>query len=519
MTEPIASRATERPPRLCLLVLNDVVNDGRVQRSAGAAAAHGFEVLVIGVRSSRAPDAERINGVPVVRIAPGGAVLSREQIARLEARPKPVVAPAHGEGHIVPSAGEAARSPGRWKQFQKAYDEAVTFPLRRNRLYQTLNTYDKRLRRALKRMRSGDVFGPMPPALDGLARRLADVSVWEQSRRHMGDHDAIVHDQVHLGQSFAAQALAFEPDIVHCNDLDTLLAGLRIKQARGGRCALIYDAHELWTEQHAPRRAREERTEAYYAFYDDLLVAMAPLIDGAITVNPTIAAVLESRCPPLSVEVVLNCPRRVDGALRRDGPLRQLAQDRVVVLMHGGLIAADRGLAELMAAAPLLERALLVFRGNGSMRPELERTAQALGLLGTHVVFEDLVALDAVIEAGAEADIGVIPYKPTGINNLLCSPNKLFEYMMSGLAVAASDLPELRRVISGNDAGVLFNPNRPASIAAAINALTHDRERLEVCRANARRAALDRYCWEAQSSVLLDVYTRALSAVGRLPAS
>jgi glycosyltransferase involved in cell wall biosynthesis len=370
------------------------------------------------------------------------------------------------------------------------------------------------MRRAVRRTLAPS-RAPLPAPADALERRLRHTSVWEQSSRSMADHDAIVRDQLRLGDAMLAQALAFEADICHCNDLDTLLTGLRVKQARAA--GLVYDAHELWTEQHAPKRAREEHTEEYYGFYDDLLTTVAPLVDGAVTVNPSIALVLESRYPSLRFEVVWNCPSRVDDPLPRSGPLRDLAGSRRIVLMHGGLIAMDRGLDELLSAVEQTENALFVFRGSGSARPELERRAAESGLLGSRVVFEDPVPLAEVVTRGAEADIGVIPYKPTGINNLLSSPNKLFEYMMAGLAVAASDLPELRRIITAEDAGELFHPTRPTSIADALHRLTLHEGRLETCRRNARRASLERYNWESQSRALLDLYARVLSASRKSP--
>ena len=48
------------------------------------------------------------------------------------------------------------------------------------------------------------------------------------------------------------RSFAQKPDIVHCNDLDTLLVGIVAKMRFGSR--VVYDAHEFYPESHAGGR-------------------------------------------------------------------------------------------------------------------------------------------------------------------------------------------------------------------------------------------------------------------------
>ena len=84
--------------------------------------------------------------------------------------------------------------------------------------------------------------------------------------------------------------------------------------------------------------------------------------------------------------------------------------------------------------------------------------------------------------------------------------------MMAGLALAASDLPELARFIQGEKVGALFDPRDPKSIAAAIDAVTRDREALEAMKARARAAARETYNWDRESRRLLEIYRRLAAA-------
>jgi hypothetical protein len=107
----------------------------------------------------------------------------------------------------------------------------------------------------------------------------------------------------------------------------------------------------------------------------------------------------------------------------------------------------------------------------------------------------------------ASADVGLIPYPAIDVNTTLCTPNKLFEFLVAGVPILANDLPELRRFVLGNKAGVTHPMGSPAEIAAAIDAMR--RSDLAAFRAGAAAAA-PRMTWAAQEPAVLDAYRRAM---------
>ena len=74
---------------------------------------------------------------------------------------------------------------------------------------------------------------------------------------------------------------------------------------------------------------------------------------------------------------------------------------------------------------------------------------------------------------------------------------------MGGLAIAAADLPEIRRVVEEYENGVLFDPQDPTDIAEKINALASDRSRLDVMKRNSLRGTAEQFSWEMQRPRLL----------------
>ena len=87
-----------------------------------------------------------------------------------------------------------------------------------------------------------------------------------------------------------------------------------------------------------------------------------------------------------------------------------------------------------------------------------------------------------------------------------CTPNKVYEYLMAGLATVCTDLPELRRVVEGHRVGVLMDPLDPRSTAAAIRSVADDPQALAAMQARARAAAEAEYNWGGEQGKLGGLY-------------
>src|SRR5437867_8655775 len=98
----------------------------------------------------------------------------------------------------------------------------------------------------------------------------------------------------------------------------------------------------------------------------------------------------------------------------------------------------------------------------------------------------------------ASADISVIPTEPNSVGNEFGIPNKLFESMMVGLPVVASDVPEVAQILAKTGAGVTYPaamPQDPAALAAAVRRVCEDRAAWERCRDAGLRAAREEFNW------------------------
>jgi glycosyltransferase involved in cell wall biosynthesis len=318
---------------------------------------------------------------------------------------------------------------------------------------------------------------PPPPP-----RRLAEQASPEE-RRHWRYIS-------HINALWARAAAGWEPEVCHAHDLDTLEAAA--EASRRCRARLVYDAHELWSEQ--PFVNSREAVE-YWNSLESRLIGQA---DAVITVNEPLAHELRRLYGVDRVIPIRNCQRLESPDPARRGLLRQRSGGRPVALYQGGL-QRERGLEQLLAAARLQDEVVVALRGHGEYAAALRREA------GDQVLVLDPLPHDAMVAGAAEADFGVIPYLPTGLNNYLSTPNKLFEYLMAGLPIAGADIPEVRKVIEEERIGLIFDPYSPRDIARALREMARSPALEEMAR-RSRAAAEERYHWEREGARLVELY-------------
>ena len=206
----------------------------------------------------------------------------------------------------------------------------------------------------------------------------------------------------------------------------------------------------------------------------------------------------------------MNCPFAVEAVRAEPSSFGEARTGKARVIFQG-VYLRDRGLEELILSAAWYDSAELYLRGYGDLEPSLRALVRARGLEG-RVHFLSPAHPARLVESLAGFDVGVVSYRPTTMDHRLCLPNKVFEYLQAGLALAVSALPELARLVEETRAGALFDPDRPDDIARAINALTCDAGRLQALKARARAAGA-RFTWEAQGEPQLLACYRELVGV------
>lgn len=111
----------------------------------------------------------------------------------------------------------------------------------------------------------------------------------------------------------------------------------------------------------------------------------------------------------------------------------------------------------------------------------------------------------------ADCCCGVILLQPERANDFTGQPNKLFEFMGSGLAVIASDFPEMSWVIRAHECGWVVNPQDPLQVAAALRAALEDPAATRQRGIAGRDAVFAHYTWQHAEQELLAAYGSMLA--------
>jgi glycosyltransferase involved in cell wall biosynthesis len=234
---------------------------------------------------------------------------------------------------------------------------------------------------------------------------------------------------------------------------------------------------------------------------------VVPRTDLIIAANPERAAVMQQHYRLSSMPtVVRNIPPL---------PVRQLTDEQVldrypelkkehpedIHVVYMGDIDLRRGLSVLLECAALLPaRFKLVFVGAG---PDLARVRdlasksihRRLRVVGSvpHVLVFDVIR---------QTDVGFVSYPMSGINNILCASNKVFEYAQAGLPMVSTCQPTIKALFDEHPVGRLVGCDGELTSGGVADAIVDLAGRKEYYRENLRRLVASK-TWEKEAERLL----------------
>jgi glycosyltransferase involved in cell wall biosynthesis len=291
----------------------------------------------------------------------------------------------------------------------------------------------------------------------------------------------------------AWRAARRRPDAYHAHDLPMVLPALLA--ARIHRAPVVYDAHELYSEMgmHSPMLRRIWRSVDRWVL---------KRVNRVIAVNCSRAEVMVEDLGAPPPFIVPNLPIRAslnELPQKDQSPLRDFVQSIIdgprSILLYQGVLAPGRALEEVLEAVPKV-RTPFIFVLLGHKTAYLEHLLDIVRERGLsdHVLHHPGVDSDRLSAYTVGADAGLVIYAKTPLNNYLCAPNKLFEYCMANVPVIGCDLPEVRRVLEEATVGELFDVDSPDSIAAAIDRLLGNPDRLRQAQ-EATAVVRERHHW------------------------
>jgi glycosyltransferase involved in cell wall biosynthesis len=284
------------------------------------------------------------------------------------------------------------------------------------------------------------------------------------------------------------------PDVCHVHDFPRLFAGILVKMLTG--CNLVYDAHEDFASM-----VYQENPVLMTVIRKIELLLVHLFVDRVITVNHSLKAYFlksHTRTHVLMNVPMLNIQSHGDPVPSAD-----------FVVGYIGHIIQGRGYTTLIPVCNYLVEWEIPFKillvGRGPFKERIEELISENGL-EEYFVLTGEVEHDRIPSFLQQIDVGLVLFKPVRYNNIIATPNKLFEYMAWGIPLVVSDLPEMRKIVTETNSGIVADPTDARQIAEHIKYLYENPEIADEMGKNGRKAFETRYNWDTESKELVTLY-------------
>ncbi|MGB4298177.1 MAG: glycosyltransferase [Candidatus Saccharicenans sp.] len=270
-----------------------------------------------------------------------------------------------------------------------------------------------------------------------------------------------------FGWKTMMMAWKIKPSIIVVEDYFPLLIGLILAKLYGAK--LIYDAHELIIRD--PGQSMSAR-DLFWYLVERTSIHHADLV---IAVNEERAQIMaEHYCLRDKPVVVRNLPKNETIRIEKEKILERFPEmvrrdsDEVIIIYQGD-ISISRGIDRFILALNYLDsRYRMIIIGSGKDVKAIKETVKTFSEQGRFSVLGP-VENWLLPSITCLADLGIVTYPFRGLNNIYCAPNKIFEYLQSGLVVVCTDQPPLRRLVTQYRIGELITQgDSPKQIAKVI---------------------------------------------------
>ncbi len=288
-------------------------------------------------------------------------------------------------------------------------------------------------------------------------------------------------------------------EILYSNDLDTLLPNFLISKIK--KTVLVYDSHELFCEvpelKKHPIKKRIWKTLEQFIF---------PKLKYVFTVNKSIAGIYRDEYK-VTVHVLRNFPL-LSPNLQNDFKLTRadlgIGNDKKIIIIQSAGINIDRGDEEAVQAMQYVKNSILLIVGSGDVIGKLKKMTTDLGL-SDKVLFTGKVPFEKLAQYTRLANIGLCLIKDTNLNYRYSLPNKISDYIHAGVPILATELEEIKNIITQYNVGTFIQNHSPEHIAEMLNYLLNAPEILQRWKLNTAKA-VEELNWDAEEKTVLSVF-------------
>jgi len=308
-------------------------------------------------------------------------------------------------------------------------------------------------------------------------------------KKHFFNYNFLFYAEYNFRLFF--KLLFYKCDYILANDLDTLPACFVASKFK--KTELIYDSHELFSE--GPELQGRNLVKCFWHLLERFFL---PKIKKSYTVSQSIAD-FYNRKHNANFGVVRNVPLLKREIIKVEA---KFPTDNKTVL-YQGVLNPGRGIKPMIEALHFLKDIDLVIIGYGKVENELRQFVKD-EMLENRVHFLGRIPQEELPNYTKLATIGMVLEEPLGLSFEYSLPNKLFDYIHSGLPIICGSLPEIKKVVETYKVGVVVEDYAPETIAEKIQELVDNEALYYQIKLNQQKIKKG-FCWENEQQ-LLDNY-------------
>ncbi len=298
------------------------------------------------------------------------------------------------------------------------------------------------------------------------------------------------------------KALPLKPDLVHCHDLDTLYAGVRIKKRLG--CKLLFDAHEDYPTQ----------MSLYLpGFFVPVLNTLEHWLLRRVDAVVAASSFFVEKLTGAGFSPIVHIPNVQDLVLFESVTQDQVRRARLelgldpeaYVISYIGGFSRNRLLLPLIEAMRSLPTITLLLWGDGHQRRTIEEAIHGLA----NVRYLGWLPADQVPLYTCLSDVVYYCLKPDYPGAKYTAPNTLSNAMAAERPVIANNIGDLGHIVRETGCGILLDEVTSLTVSEAIMKLSDSTMRCMLGKAG-RAAAEREFNWQVVEQRLLVLYQSLL---------
>jgi glycosyltransferase involved in cell wall biosynthesis len=247
----------------------------------------------------------------------------------------------------------------------------------------------------------------------------------------------------------------YRPQFIIPHSLSVLPTGVLFKTIYGAK--LVYSPHELETEAerlHSVRQRIMKLIERTLIQYATMTIVVGEYIKRWYVKEYNLKNIVTIRNIPLTIN---------NGDNKDVIELREYFQinKSEPIFIYQGKLSLGRSVHVLIDAFNAIN-SHIIFMGFVELQSEVEAAAER----SKYIHFLPAVPPEMIIHFSKQADFGISLIENTCLSFYYSVPNKLFEYLQSGIPVLVSDFPEMNYLVTSYGCGLTCSPNKEGIMTA-----------------------------------------------------